>query len=260
MRTTPLIRAGNGSFDQGKPRMSTLRLAGFGTALILAAIVGGTIIGSVAANTLPSEPSAAPVAAGAPAAAAATPTGVVDAATAGKYCQAFLQAYADALGVDVSALGPAATKAAAATIADAVKASAITQAQADRLSARLKAAQLGGCPKFADRIGQAKPVVGVVRDGVAAAAASLGLTPAQLRTELKSGKDLKQIATEKNVPYANVVAAALAPVKAKLDAAVAAGTVKQARADKIMARLAANLADGRFRAGAAPAPAGSATP
>jgi len=240
--------------------MSTLRLAGFGSALILAAIIGGTIIGSVAANTLPSGPSPAPVAAGAPAASATTPTGAVDAATAGKYCQAFLQAYADALGVDVSALAPAATKAAASTIADAVKAGDITQAQADRLSARLKAAQQGGCPRFADRIGQVNPVVGVVRDGVEAAAAALGLTPAQLRTELKGGKDLKQIATEKHVPYADVVAAALAPIKAKLDAAVAAGTIKQARADKIMARLEANLADGRFRRGAAPVPAGSATP
>ena len=62
------------------------------------------------------------------------------------------------------------------------------------------------------------------------------------------------------MPYATVTAAALAPIKAKLDAAVAAGTIKQARADKILARLEANLADGRFRGGAAPAPAGSATP
>jgi hypothetical protein len=239
--------------------MSTLRLAGFGTALVLAAIIGGTIIGSVAANTLPPVSSPTPAAVQAGAAASGAPEGAVDAATAGKYCQAFLQAYGDALGVEVSALGPAATKAAASTIAAALTAGDISQAQADRLTARLAAIQLGGCPKFAGRIGQANPVAGVVKDGVEGVAKALGLTPAELRAELKSGKDLKQIATEKGVPYATVTTAALAPIKAKLDAAVAAGTIKQAREDKILARLAANLADGRLRRGG-PAPAGSAAP
>ena len=65
--------------------------------------------------------------------------------------------------------------------------------------------------------------------------------------QLRSGKDLKTIAAEKGVPYATVIAAALAPVKARLDAAVAAGTLTRARADKVLARLEANLADGRLR-------------
>ena len=71
----------------------------------------------------------------------------MDAATAGKYCEAFLAAYADALGVEVSALGPAATKAAASTIAAALAAGDITQAQADRLTARLKDAPAGWLPE-----------------------------------------------------------------------------------------------------------------
>ena len=49
------------------------------------------------------------------------------------------------------------------------------------------------------------------------------------------------------MPYATVTAAALAPVKARLDAAVAAGTLTQARADKILAKLEKSLADGRLR-------------
>jgi ribosomal protein S20 len=193
------------------------------------------------------------------AAGSAGPDVAVAAETAGKYCESFLDAYAAALGVERSALAPAATKAAQATIAAALAAGDITQAQADRLAARLKDAQVGGCPKFADRIGQARPAAGVVRDGVDAAAKALGMTTAELRAELKSGKDLKQIAAAKGVPYATVTAAALAPVKAKLDAAVAAGTIKQARADKILARLEANLADGRLRNGN-PAPAASPAP
>lgn len=251
----PIITLGNHT-------MSTLRIAGFGTALIVAAVIGGTIIGSVAANTMPPVSSAATPDTGgaqAVAAASAVPDVAVDAATAGKYCESFLDAYAAALGVERSALAPAATKAAQATIAAALAAGDITPAQADRLAARLKEAQLGGCPKFADRIGQARPAAGVVRDGVDAAAKALGMTTAELRAELKSGKDLKQIAAAKGVPYATVTAAALAPVKAKLDAAVAAGTMKQARADKILARLEANLADGRLRNGN-PAPAASPVP
>ena len=86
-----------------------------------------------------------------------------------------------------------------------------------------------------------------MRDGADAAAKALGLTSAQLRAELRSGKDLKAIAAEKGVPYATVTAAALAPVKARLDAAVAAGKLTQARADKILAKLEKSLADGRLR-------------
>ena len=62
---------------------------------------------------------------------------------------------------------------------------------------------------------------------------------------LRNGQTLKDVAGTKNVPYESVTAAVLAAVKADLDAAVAAGTIKQARADRVLARLEANLADGR---------------
>jgi hypothetical protein len=52
----------------------------------------------------------------------------------------------------------------------------------------------------------------------------------------------------------------VAAVKKDLDAAVAAGTIKQARADRVLARLQQNLADGRLRPVAPTAPSGSATP
>ena len=77
------------------------------------------------------------------------------------------------------------------------------------------------------------------------------MTPAELGAQLKGGKSLKDVAADKGVPYETVSAAVLASVKADLDAAVAAGTIKQARADRILARLEANLADGRLRNGAA---------
>jgi len=110
------------------------------------------------------------------------------------------------------------------------------------------------------RIGLARPAAGVVRDGAEAAAAALGMTAKELRAQLRSGKDLKTIATEQGVPYATVIAAALVPVKARLDAAVASGTITRARADKVLARLEANLADGRLRSERPARPAASPTP
>jgi len=52
----------------------------------------------------------------------------------------------------------------------------------------------------------------------------------------------------------------VAAVKSDLDAAVAAGTIKQAREDRILARLQANLADGRLRNLRPAAPKTSAAP
>ena len=48
-------------------------------------------------------------------------------------------------------------------------------------------------------------------------------------------------------------AAIVAAVKADLDKAVAAGTIKQAREDRVLDRLTKALADGRLRPAAAPA-------
>ena len=86
-----------------------------------------------------------------------------------------------------------------------------------------------------------------MKDALTAAAGALGITPAELGAQLRSGKSLKDVATAKGVPYEKVSAAIVTSVKADLDAAVAAGTIKQARADRILARLQKNLADGRLR-------------
>ena len=68
-----------------------------------------------------------------------------------------------------------------------------------------------------------------------------------MRTQLRDGKSLKDIAAAQNVPYDVVSDAVVKAVKADLDAAVAAGNLKQARADRILERLERRLADGRVR-------------
>lgn len=226
--------------------MSRNRIIGLSSALVLVAVIGGSIFGSVAANTLPpaSDAAAMPAAASPSARPSAKPV------AAGTYCETYRAAYAAALGVDVADLAPAAARAAQAAIDAAVADGHLSAARAERLKARVSASDAGGCAKLVERIGTERPerpAAGVVRDGADAAAQALNMTSAELRAELRSGKDLKAIATEKGVPYATVTAAALAPVKARLDAAVAAGKLTRIRADKILARLEANLADGRLR-------------
>ena len=248
--------------------MPTLRTAGLAGLLVATALVGGTIIGSVAASTVPRTSaisSAAPAAAASP-----DPAHAADVA---EYCAAFRKAFAAALGVDESALAPAAKSAAIATIDGAVTADKLPQAAADRLKARIEAAAGDGCALLAGRVGRiaavagrpaaggaAKAGLGVVKDGLAAAANALGITPAELGADLRAGKTLKTVASDKTVPYDKVTAAVLGAVKADLDKAVTAGTIRQARADRVLARLQQSLADGRLRPAAPVAPGGSAAP
>ena len=227
--------------------MSRFRLAGMAALLIVTALVGGTIIGSVAAATGPRPTTPGLAAQAAPSA------GIPSVAGAAEACAAFRKAFAANLGVDESALSPAAKAAAISTIDAAVAAGRIPKDRADKLKARVDAASGDGCALLAGRIariaaaGKTGPALGVVKDGLTAAAKALGITPAELGASLRGGKSLKDLATAKGVPYATVSATVLAAVKADLDAAVTAGTIKQEREDRILAWLQQNLAAGRLR-------------
>jgi hypothetical protein len=247
--------------------MSTFRLVGFAGLLVVAALVGGTIIGSVAAATLTHAPRAEGVSVP-PAIATASPGA---AAAAGEYCADFRHAFAANLGVDEAALAAAAKAAAISAIEAAVADGTMTKAAGDRLTARIKASTGDGCALLAGRLRAAKAAagaavgagagLGIVKDGLTAAAKALGLTPAELGARLRGGETLRDVATATGTAYEMVSAAVLASAKADLDAAVAARTIRQTRADRVLDRLTRALADGRLRE-ARPAPAGSpvATP
>jgi hypothetical protein len=243
--------------------MSTFRLVGFAGLLVVAALVGGTIIGSVAAATFSPAPRAER-AAGPPAIASASPAAAA-AAAVGEYCADFRRAFAANLGVDEAALASAAKAAAISAIDAAVADGAMTKVAGDRLTARIKASTGDGCALLAGRLGAAKKAVGaagakaglgIVKNGLTASAKALGLTPAELGARLRGGETLKDVATATGTSYEAVSAAVLASVKADLDAAVAAGTIRQAREDRVLERLTKALADGVLRE-ARPAPAGS---
>jgi len=233
--------------------MSTFRMAGFAALLLVAALVGGTIIGSVAAATSPRTAAADGVAAAAapPATAAKVP---------GEACAAFRRAFAANLGVDESALAPAAKAASIATIDAAVAAGRITKAVGDRLKARIEKAEADGCALLGGRLARVGAALGIAKDGLTAAAEALDMTPAELGAKLRGGASLKEVAAAKGVPYQTVSGAVVAAVKSELDAAVAAGTIRQARADRVLERLERNLADGRLRDPRPATPAGPAGP
>jgi hypothetical protein len=76
---------------------------------------------------------------------------------------------------------------------------------------------------------------------VGAVATYLGLTPAQLRDQLRSGMSLAQIAAAQGKSVDGLKAAILAGAKARLDKAVAAGKLTAARETTLLAQLSAHL-------------------
>lgn len=70
-----------------------------------------------------------------------------------------------------------------------------------------------------------------------AAAKYLGMTPKEVRTARQSGQSLAQIATSKGKSVDGLVAAIVAPAKARSAKAVSNGKLTQQRADELIARL-----------------------
>lgn len=75
------------------------------------------------------------------------------------------------------------------------------------------------------------------RAAVVLSARTIGITPKQLVTELRSGKSIAQVATEHNVSTQTVVTALTDAADARIAKAVSAGHLTQARATKLTAAL-----------------------
>jgi hypothetical protein len=134
----------------------------------------------------------------------------------------------------------------------AVKAGRLTQAQANDMLTELEE----HITAFVNGSGPARPFgprgfrhhVGPNLD---AAANYLGVTEEQLRTELRNGKTLAEVAKAHGKTVAGLVNAVVAEAKTKLDAAVKAGRLTQTEADATLAGLKQRITDfvnGRFPA------------
>jgi hypothetical protein len=234
-----------GPNDMTAPR--TIALAG---ALVISAILGGALMGAVAAAPdLARGSQAAEIDLAAALDPAAELSAAPGAAAAGEYCVAYRAAFAKALGVTEAEIGAAARSAIASTIDAAVADGDLTAAAAERIKTRLAKRDAGTdlCSAIAGRGGLVKAALGIARDALNAAADTLGMEPADLRAQLRDGADLHDIAAAKGVGYPALTKAILDAVKTDLDAAVAAGTITAERETKILERFADRLDEGHLR-------------
>jgi polyhydroxyalkanoate synthesis regulator phasin len=189
------------------------------------------------------------VAAGAAAAVAIAGGGVAIGATQlgspQQESQAVVNDAAKQLGIDPTKLSDALKTALENRIDAAVAAGTITKEQGDAMKARIES---GSLPLFVPgaphRFGFGGPgILGAAGDQLSAAADYLGLTEAQLRTQLQSGKSLADVAKAQGKTVDGLVQALYDAQKKQLDAAVKAGKLTQAQADTVLSNLKSRLTD-----------------
>lgn len=227
-----------------KSLMTTADLAG--------SLAVGLIGGSVGLNAVVSARQAQPSASATASASAATAQATPPAAAKANLQTLFLDQLSSALNIQRSALDSAISSAGVSTVDAAVQQGTLTQEQGDALKARIQAGELGalwggrGGPRGAAHL------PGITQAMLEAAAQTLGITADELRTELRDGQTLAQLAQAHNTTEQAVIDAALAAAKTQLDQAVAAGTLTQAQADAAYAELQAqgsSLLSGGHRGG-----------
>jgi hypothetical protein len=160
-----------------------------------------------------------------PPAAAAPATAAIDSkATASAICNNFISHLSSDLGKTQAQVNAAIQKAIGETLADEVKNKDLTQAQADAIKKRLTSqppCALGGFNKVPDPGASAK-IGAYTQQLLSAAASALGISDAQLKTDLASGMSLSQIAAAQKPPVteAQFRTNLIAKLKPLLDTAV----------------------------------------
>ena len=136
------------------------------------------------------------------------------------------------LGISSSKLSDALKKALSDRVDAAVAAGRVTKAEGDALKARIQANDF--------------PIFGGHRGGpgqheflgrLDSAAAYMGITEGQLRTELENGKSLAQVAKAHGKSVDGLIAALVAAAKDKLDKAVSAGRLTKAQETEMLGLL-----------------------
>ena len=189
--------------------MQLIKALGFAGALVLAAIVGGTVIGSALA------------------------TEETDATRAtSEYCDVFMESMASELGVTREALVAAGQLAAGSALDAAVAAGDVSEERATEIRERIADADGEGCRWFGHGFGRGHGpgmARGFLRGDVFEAAAdALGIESSDLIDELRDAESLEALAEEHGVPYDEVKASVLAAVEEGMN---------QERADLMIERL-----------------------
>ena len=167
-----------------------------------------------------------------------------DSSSPSQESQAIINNAAKRLGIEPAKLSNALKQALLDRVDAAVAAGRITKAEADALKQRINSNDF--------------PIIGGGRHGFGhfgfvgkldAAANYLGVTEAQLRSELEGGKTLAQVAKDHGKSVDGLVDALVNAAKEKLDAAVEAKRLTQSQADQMLNDLRSRITDlvnGRF--------------
>ncbi|MEZ5321757.1 MAG: hypothetical protein R2698_06755 [Microthrixaceae bacterium] len=120
-----------------------------------------------------------------------------------------------------------------------VKDGTLTQAQQDKVVAALATAphDRDGAPR--GRFGPR----GILGEGAKVAADAIGITPEELRTGLRSGTSIADVAKAHGVDPSKVVSALQGALDERLDDAVAKGRITRERADTLKADAAKRMTD-----------------
>jgi len=213
--------------------MRYAKVLGAAGALITAALVGGTLIGSTLA--------------------VGEEDGDSRRADAAAYCDTFMDSLASELGTTRDGLVTAGQTAANAAIDAAVAAGDITEERATRMRERVAAADGEGCAWFGrggfggGGHGPRGPghAGGVIRgEALEAAADALGLEASDLPAAIRDAGSMEALATAEGVAYADVKTAVLAAVQSDLGTAVADGRITQEHADSILEKTTTWLDEG----------------
>jgi polyhydroxyalkanoate synthesis regulator phasin len=155
--------------------------------------------------------------------------------------QAIVDDAAKQLGIQPSKLSDALKQAIENRIDAAVADGRLTKEQGDALKQRVEA---GDFPLFGPPVfGRGGFPHGFGFADLDAAASYLGLSEAELRTQLQSGKSLADVARDRGKSVDGLVQALTDAAKQKLDQAVAAGRLTQAQEDSILADLKQRISD-----------------
>ena len=161
------------------------------------------------------------------------------------YCTQFQKDFANKLGVSSDKLKSAESSAASDTIDQMVKDGKITKAQGDQIKARLGDAtncqfQNKGGNNFGS--GNMQKLQQYLTAAEAQVAKGLGISSADLTSQLQAGKSLHDVATAHHVSDAQLKTLLNNAIQTELKAAVKAGDITQSQADMVTKQISSNPA------------------
>ncbi len=149
-------------------------------------------------------------------------------------CTEFMTHFAAEIGKSQAEVDAAFQRAIADTLADEVKAGRLTQTQADAIKAKLANRTPCTLPALNPR---GAKLEAFMQQYIAAAASALGITETELKTDLRNGQSLSQVAASKKVSEADFRTRVIANLKPALDQAVSNKRITAAQEQAMLDHL-----------------------